>query len=124
MPVEAIMDAVQRPVCGRVPAKRAQRDRDTGQAEIQRTTVKVVDPCAQCIRTRFDGPAIPVIAEVLVCLMQREDHPGQTVVQGRIRRVRAGAVDQPVRRAAGQTRGPSATRQLIGPVHKPRLSRP
>ena len=77
---------------------------------------------AQCIRTSYDGLAVPVIAEVLACLVQREDHAGQTVVEGRVSSVCTCAVDQPVRRATGQTRGLHATRQLIRLTHETMLS--
>jgi len=84
LPVEAITNPVQRPVRGCVPAKRTQRDRDADEPEVQRAALQAVDLRAQCIRAPRDGLAVPVIAEVPVCLVQRKDHTGQTVVEGRV----------------------------------------
>jgi hypothetical protein len=75
-PVEAATNPVQRPVCGCVLAKHSQRDRDADEPEVQRTALDAIDLCAQCIRTPFDGLAVSVVAEVLVCLVQREDDTG------------------------------------------------
>jgi hypothetical protein len=77
LPAEAIADPVQRPVCGCVPAKDTQRDRDAGQPGVQRGVREAVDVRAQCIRTSYDDLAVPVIAEVQVCLVQREDPPAR-----------------------------------------------
>jgi len=84
LPVAATTNPVQCPVCGCVLPKRTQRDRDADQPEVKRAALEAVDLCAQCIRTPCDGLEVSVIAEVLVCLVQREDHTGQTVVEGRV----------------------------------------
>jgi hypothetical protein len=97
LPVEATTNPVQHAVRSGVPANGTQRDRDAGEPEIQRAALKTVRLCAQGIRTQCDSPAVPVIAEVLICLVQGEYHTGQTVVQGQVRRTQRAARPSVVR---------------------------
>jgi hypothetical protein len=107
-----------------VPAQRTQRDRDAGQPEVERAALQAVDLRAQYIRAPRHSLAVPVIAEVLVGLVQRKDHAGQTMVEGRVSGVLNYAIGQPVRRATSQQRGLRTTRQLTRQTHNPRLAAP
>lgn len=87
--------------------QRSKRERKARQLEVQGTVLKVLDRRTECAtelaQAIGDGAGVAVVAQDVGSFLQRQQHAGSAVVEGRVFTLEAYMVDQPVRRTTSDT---------------------